>query len=372
MKINFHNLTISLLSVIIIISCSDSPKKQSNPNQENAQPMHFNINEALTTSTKISKLSSIAKEIEYIPLETNPMTQNLRPSIIKICDEGLIINDSRKGILMFSKSGKLSWLIDKNVPVLEEEITFSPFFDFDQNNKEIYIPTGTKTILVYDFSGSLKKCIESEVPVFDINAFENGYFIIGNFNVPSLGTIYRIIEQNGRIVTSLDKHSIGVENDLPYYGSVKCPDGAIVTIRDTIWLIRDDLAFKSIITLDRLKDTISDEKYSIRTFCFGKNLIGITVFVANRTFLIDYVSNKYYIVGDTDGKLMDDLDSGTSINPYFNQYGYAIRDISPKDLLNDNIITQESPLDSIRKLVQLDDNQIIQIIKLKENISINP
>jgi len=372
MKLNFHNLIINLLSVIIVLSCSDSPKKQSNPNQENAQLMHFSINEALRTSAKIITLSSIAKEIEYIPLETNPITQNLRSNSIKICDDGLLINDSEKGMLMFNKSGKLLWLVDNNVPVPEEYKTLSPFFDFDQNNKEIYIPTGTKTILVYDFSGSLKKSIVTEVPVFDINAFENGYFIIGYFNVPTLGTIYRIIEQNGRIATSLDKHSISVENDLPYFGSVKCPDGAIVTIRDTIWLISDDLTFKPIITLDRLKDTISNEKYPIRTFCFGENLIGITVFVANRTFLIDYISNNYYIIGDTDGKLMDDLDSGTSINPYFNQYGYAIRGISPKDLLDDNKITQESPLDSLRKLVQLDDNQIIQIIKLKENILINP
>jgi len=148
-----------LLGIIITTSCNNS----KNPNEVGTKvvtstdlPYHVDIEQNLT-STKSVPLSSIGKQLEYIPLETNPNCMIERIEHISFSEDFIFIADYTK-ILQFDRKGKFLRQIGANGRGPGEYIGITGFC-IDKKNRKVFVNQCNAgcEILEYDFNGSFIK-----------------------------------------------------------------------------------------------------------------------------------------------------------------------------------------------------------------------
>lgn len=144
-----------LLGIIIITSCNNSKNPSAAGNKVvtvTDLPYFIDIEKNLT-ETKSIPLSSIGKELEYIPLETDPncMIQSIQH--ITFSEDFMFIADYTK-ILQFDRKGKFLRQIGANGRGPGEYSGITGFC-IDPKNKKIFVNVcsdGCK-ILEFDFNG---------------------------------------------------------------------------------------------------------------------------------------------------------------------------------------------------------------------------
>jgi hypothetical protein len=148
-----------LLVMIIISSCNNSKNPSSADNKvdkSNDLPYYIDIEKNLT-DTKSIPLSSIGKQLEYIPLETNPKCMIERIEHISFSEDFIFIADYTK-ILQFDRRGKFLRQVGANGRGPGE---YSGIMGFciDQKNKKVFVNQCNSgcEILEYDFNGAFIK-----------------------------------------------------------------------------------------------------------------------------------------------------------------------------------------------------------------------
>ena len=167
-----------LLGVIVITSCNNSKNprvadhKIFNPMD---LPYFIDIEKNLTEATSIP-LSSIAKQLEYIPLETNPNCMLERIAHISFSEDFMFIADNDK-ILQFDRKGKFIRQIGANGRGPGEYIGITSCC-IDPKNRKVFVNQCNSgcEILEYDFNGSFIRSINqpwmsSQFIVYDTTGF---------------------------------------------------------------------------------------------------------------------------------------------------------------------------------------------------------
>ena len=141
-----------LLTIIIIIACNTN-KRGSTTSKSIDIPYFVDIEKNLTETKSVS-LSSIGKQLEYIPLETNPNCMIEGIENISLSEDFIFIADYTK-ILQFDRNGKFLKQIGANGRGPGEYLGITGFC-IDQKNKKVYVNVcyAGCEILEYDFNGS--------------------------------------------------------------------------------------------------------------------------------------------------------------------------------------------------------------------------
>jgi hypothetical protein len=148
-----------LLGMIIITSCNNSKNPNSADNKVVKSidlPYLIDIEQNLE-ATKAVPLSSIGKELEYIPLETNPECMIQKIQHISFSEDFIFIADYTK-ILQFDRKGKFLRQIGANGRGPGEYSGITGFC-IDQKNKKVFVNQCNSgcEILEYDFNGAFIK-----------------------------------------------------------------------------------------------------------------------------------------------------------------------------------------------------------------------
>lgn len=163
------------LSCFTLFSCghsSNSRKVDNNTEKTVVLPYHVDLEKNLNKAKSIP-LSSIGKELEYIPLETTPSSLIRKINQIFFSDSYIFISDFHK-LFQFDRNGKFIRQVGANGRGPGEYINVSGFC-IDKKKEKIYIIAwGIHTILEFDFNG---KFIRS----FD-HAFSSFQFLVNDTN----------------------------------------------------------------------------------------------------------------------------------------------------------------------------------------------
>lgn len=185
-----RNLSILFL-IIFITSCNNSKNSHALDNNLNSStdlPYFINIEKSLTEAKSVL-LSNIGKQLEYIPLETNPncMIQSIQH--IRFSEDFIFIADFTK-ILQFDRKGKFLRQIGTNGRGPGEYLGISDFC-IDQKHKKIYINEcyfGCE-ILEYDFNGSFIKSFNQPWISYQFIVYDTTGFIF-HFTHDNDSTVY--------------------------------------------------------------------------------------------------------------------------------------------------------------------------------------
>jgi len=142
----------ALLAIIIIIACNNN-RRDSTTIKSIDLPYFVDIEKKLSETKSVS-LSSIGKQLEYIPLETNPNCMIERIEHISFSEDFIFIADYTK-TLQFDRKGKFLRQIGANGRGPGEYLGITGFC-IDQKNKKVYVNVcyAGCEILEYDFNGS--------------------------------------------------------------------------------------------------------------------------------------------------------------------------------------------------------------------------
>jgi hypothetical protein len=170
MKIIFSFL---LSGTIFLLSCSNNSRNSlvndDKTINSNELPYHIDIEKQLKKGKSVS-ISSIGKELEYIPLETT--TNSMMGEILRIeftTDFIFIVANPCYGLLQFDRNGKFIRIVGSRGRGPGEYRQISGFC-LDQSTKKIYINScwSDCEILEYNFNGQF---IRSFKQPLDINGF---------------------------------------------------------------------------------------------------------------------------------------------------------------------------------------------------------
>jgi hypothetical protein len=191
MKINIFFIAI----VLLLAACKNSSNSDST----------FRINvEKSISNIKSIPLSTLGKNLKYVPLETD--TACLIQSITNafLTDSFIFISDYNR-LLKFDINGKYLKQIGSKGRGPGEYPSLGNFI-IDNNNREIYV-LSARIILIYDFDGNFKRDFKIEFPGRQFILNENNELIFHPFNIPTPTTnaVYSwyIIDKMGKIQTKI-------------------------------------------------------------------------------------------------------------------------------------------------------------------------
>ncbi len=147
-------LTPIVLAIIVLWSC--------NRQSANQGINHIDLSENWKSAEKVL-LSSIASDIEYIPLETTPdcLIGNHRSMQVTILDKYLVVHEHNKVMKLFDRQGKFLNTIGKLGKGPEEYIPLNKYY-VDEKNDQIYLLSSNRKCMVYGFDGHFKNEIKLE------------------------------------------------------------------------------------------------------------------------------------------------------------------------------------------------------------------
>lgn len=158
---------------------------------------------------KAIPLSSIGKEISYIPLETNPVCLIERINKISISDSFIFVSDGTK-LIQFTRNGNFVRQIGSNGRGPGE---YTYIWDFCVNKEARLIYTlnaGSRGVLVFNFNGNFIKSFllptqQTQIIMIDTNSL---MFHVPNMIIRSDDTTYSwlITDEDGRILSRHINH----------------------------------------------------------------------------------------------------------------------------------------------------------------------
>jgi len=181
----FNRITYLSFILVLIYSCRSSHEKQDNNVSTQAKQKFYNIN--IRNSLNVPGncyLSSIATEIHYIPLETNPFCLLSKISDLKLFNDNIFISD-KKALYKFDSKGNFIQQIGRkgNGPG-EYGMVF--FFSIIEKTNEIILfsyPAGK--INIYDIeTGTYKRSFRLDFDATGSIEFPSGKISFFTSDIP--------------------------------------------------------------------------------------------------------------------------------------------------------------------------------------------
>jgi hypothetical protein len=173
----------------------------TNNGQSNLTDIPYNIDiKKNFTNIKTISLSSIGKDLSYIPLETTP--ECIISKIEKTLFSGSYIFVSEKSrLLQFDKNGRFVKQIGSSGRGPEEMFLIQDFC-IDEQKKEIYIISAPDKLSIFDFDGVFKNSFHLSVRTTQIIPSDNNSLMFHIANVPGKNDPSWIITNKQGIVLS--------------------------------------------------------------------------------------------------------------------------------------------------------------------------
>jgi hypothetical protein len=216
-----------LLGLMFISSCSN-PNLKTNGKKETA-PVILPYRIEIEANLKIIKslpLSTIGREIEYIPLETNAKSLINRIVKIEFSKNYIFISDHYK-LTQFDRKGKFIRMVG-SIGKGPGEYLYVGSFCIDEKSEKVYIMEllGNNSILEFDFNGAFIRSFKYSFRAMQfLKTDSNNYvFVIPNV-LNTKDSEYRLIctDSNGAIKTKFRNHNrvinepIAFAMDIPMY-----------------------------------------------------------------------------------------------------------------------------------------------------------
>ena len=195
----------SIIPKLILIFLVSNPSNSIIYGQSNTSAIPFNIEiKKHIKNIKSVKLSSIGKELTYIPLETNTncLIQNIYN--VGLSESYIFIHDHDR-ILQFDRSGKFTRQIGSNGRGPKE---YFRIYDFciDEQKKEVYIISSPQLLSVFDFNGVFINAYKLSHRITQIILKDKNTFMFHLVNSPGLNDPSWIVTaRNGKTLTTMKK-----------------------------------------------------------------------------------------------------------------------------------------------------------------------
>jgi hypothetical protein len=193
-----------LLFIILIASCKtkDSVRKSVSADL----PYIVYLEEGIGNIESVP-ISSVGKEMEYIPLATDTTCLLSRVSSVDFCDSLIFVSDGSR-LLCFDRTGKYLYPVG-SVGRGPDEYNYVRNFFTDRINKEIYILAMGK-VMVFGFDGKLKRTFKADFrPAQVITKDQNTLmFHLFNLSGPTPDTAYSwyVTDKQGVIINRILNH----------------------------------------------------------------------------------------------------------------------------------------------------------------------
>lgn len=312
------------------------------------------------TNVKTINLSSIGKELTYIPLETTPECMIQEISRIEFSDEYIFIKDFKK-LLQFDRSGKFIRKIGSEGRGPSE---YSTLFDFsiDEQEKEIsIISTSDHKLMIFSFEGVFKNSYKLSFRPMQMIPKDKNSIIYHLANVPG-GNDPSWIITNRKGITL-----VSIKNNLK-----RISQPGLVVPYTPLYLYGNSAHFMEY-GIDTLYYFKGNQKMPYAIFSMGDLKMDIDpliteAMVKNHEFLTDKIwaasinENSGYIFiefikGITSSKLNAIYDKRAGIvtflkeNTFKNDLGGGIG-FWPKQIINDNILVDYvDAFDLLKKII---------------------
>ncbi len=194
-------LTGLLLAGILISGSCNRPGSVKDP----AADLPYTIDlERNIVNVRSVPLSTLGKEVEYIPLETGEGSMLRRIASVIVCDSLIIVSDGTK-ILRFSQQGKFLGQIGSTGKG-PGEYTYVRHFNVDKRNREVFV-LAMGTVLVFGIDGEFRRSFKadfrpSQVVMKDENTL---MFHLFNMSGPSPDTAFSwyITDKEGVVLSKV-------------------------------------------------------------------------------------------------------------------------------------------------------------------------
>lgn len=357
---------------ILLLLISNCTSKNDDKNEKVPFPISVRLSDCFRQPTKmLLSLSDIADSISYIQLETSGESIVGNVTSIKQVSDGFLINDRTKSLLKFDKEGRFIWKLSKQGRgPLEYEI-LNPDFCIDERLKEIYLPD-RKNIFIYDYNGQPKEVIKLPFYVDKIFFLKTGFYLVSNSN-PNEQFLASVIDHRGLIIKQFQNNNI--QQKVNYFGRLSNTSGSqiisdkdkiLLSNLDTIWELDEELCLNIKYVIDRRIENSEDQVYSYSLNVLNDSLLIFSIIYKADHYLFDIRSKLYYELKD--GTINDDMDSGPDVAIWKAKGGMIIEALPASEFLKVDItkVKEESKLFKILTGININDNPVIRIIKLKE------
>ncbi len=132
------------------------------------------------------KLSGLAKEIQYIPLETNSQSLLAEIDKVEICESYIFVSEIKK-LLQFDRQGNFIRQIGSAGRGPEEYLSVTDF-SIDIEKKEIYIISLNK-LTIFGFNGQFKKSFKIPFGAAQLILKDPNSIMYHLFNVPGISNM---------------------------------------------------------------------------------------------------------------------------------------------------------------------------------------
>jgi hypothetical protein len=326
----------------------------------------------------ISKLSSVAKKVEYLVLEKNDdcligATSNIQPA-----EDGYLIG-FRNAIYYFGENGDFKSKINNIGKGPSEYLTIQPHYVHNPAEREITIPDGRQSLVVFDYNGQYKRSIECKAQSgMDFSALlPDGNIFIGPFlfGFP----MYSTIDQEGKVIKQFfagPRASAWLTGDqggmyMPRLWMSNHPEGVLASDdNDTTWLVRDAQNAIPYLIIDAFVSSSEEKIYVSPINYLNQNYLG---FDGNEYGIYSLDDNQYYVLnGREKRKLDDDIDYGLPLKLSHAVGGKVYSLMDAIDLLQpDNPNFKPSKrLSEIIEGLHENDNPVLRIITLRDKFII--
>lgn len=173
-SMNFMKTILPLFCILATISCRNENTNVSTKEKDinTGLPYFFNL-ERDFYKKKTVQLSSIGKELEYIPLETTSESVLKRINHIEFSNSFIFISDFQR-LLQFDRKGKFIRQIGTSGRGPGEYIKVTTFCIDEKKDRIYIIAWGAKSVLEFDFQGNFIRSFQKP--------FDSGHFVINDTN----------------------------------------------------------------------------------------------------------------------------------------------------------------------------------------------
>lgn len=193
-----------LILIFLIASCSsnDSGKKSVSA----GLPYMVDLEGGISNIQSVP-LSSIGKDLEYIPLETDTACLLSRVSGVALCDSLIFVSDVNR-LYCFGMSGKFLHPVGSHGRG-PEEYTYIRRFFVDREEKEIYILAMGK-VMIFGFDGRLIRTFAADFRPSQVISIDQNTLMFHLFNMsgpsPDTAWSWYITDRQGRVLNRILNH----------------------------------------------------------------------------------------------------------------------------------------------------------------------
>lgn len=366
-------VSILLLCCLGLLCCNNKPAINSD-----SYPKHVQLARFQDPDGQISKLSSIAKRIDYITLETNEdcligITSNINPT-----SDGVLIG-FRNAIYYFGNDGRYRSKINHIGKGPGEYLRVLPHYIHDPEKQEIVIPDGRQSLVFFDYSGKHIKSVECKSQIgMDFSAIlPDGNFFLGSFMFYS--PMFTTIGNNGGILKEyfpgkIERQWLGDDEGARYFPRLWISnhhEGVLASDHDTTWLVTNAYTAIPFMIIDPFVSEKEDKIYVSPINYLNPNYIG---FAGRKYGIYSLQDDKYYVVnGSENRKLDDDIDYGPPVQLYHAIDGKIFSLMNAIDLLEPEDLDFH-PRKNLTKIIETlheNDNPVLRIITLRDKFIID-